>query len=350
MPIGPSHGARGSGRSFGGGSRSSGSSHHHHRSGGSNLGGAILGGLIYSMFAGRRRRRYENQGTGENQLPYRPRPTKYLVFAIIFAVIAGFTMFIRTLFVNSAESCQADIAKMESDYIEYKALFDKATTDGFVDGSDYYFVVDATYGSYKTSTYPDNPTTPGAYLDFIDDGTSYYFIVYEFKLDESITLSSDDDGKRIGQTYTQFPPSYLNSPGQIRIAYHYNLQTNKVYSMNIDYDIDKCAEYEHKKDIIENNKKSAGSFLTAFFVELGLIALFVFLYIVKLKKYKKLVKQDEELFLQKRQAETEKAQAEAQEAQYDAQRKNRFSQYCGSQIDENTNTCTSCGAKFSSDN
>lgn len=347
MPIGPSHGARGGGSSFGGGSRSSGSSH---RSGGSNLGGAILGGLIYGLFAGRRRRRYENGANGENQLPYRPRPTKYLVFAIIFAVFAAFTMSIRTVFANSAKSYQAELTQMEKDYEEYKAMFGKATETGYVDGSDYYFVTDASYGTYRANYYSDNPTTPGAYLDFQKDGVSYYFIVYEYYLDPSIPHETGESLRRIGTTYTQFAPSQLNSPGQIRIAYHYNSTTKTLYSMNLNYDIEECAEYEYTEDIMEGNKSTANTFLIVFIVELGLVALFVLLYIKKLKKYKKLVKQDEELFLQKRQAETEKAQAEAQEAQYDAQRKNRFCQYCGSQIDENTNTCTSCGAKFSSDN
>ena len=350
MPIGPSHGARGGGRSFGGGSRSSGGSHHHHHSGGSNLGGAILGGLIYSMFAGRRRRRYENGADGENQLPYRPRPTKYLVFAILFALFAAFTMFIRTIFSTSADSYKAELTQMEKDYKEYKSMFDKATVGGYVEGSNYYFVVDASYGTYRTGTYGDNPTTPGAYLDFQKDGVSYYFIVYEFWLDSSIPIETGESKRKIGTTYTQFSPTQLNSPGQIRIAYHYNSDTKKIYSMNLDYNIEECAEYDYVEDIMENNKSTANTFLIVFIVELGLVALFVFLYINKLKKYKKLVKQDEELFLQKRQAETQKAQAEAQEAQYDAQRKNRFCQYCGSQIDENTNTCTSCGAKFSSDN
>ena len=117
--------------------------------------------------------------------------------------------------------------------------------------------------------------------------------------------------------------------------------------MNLNYDIEECAEYEYTEDIMEGNKSTANTFLLAFIVELGLIALFVFLYIKKLKKYKALVKQDEELFLQKRQAEADKATAEAEGAQIEAQRKNRFCQYCGSQIDENTNTCSSCGAKFS---
>ena len=340
MPIGPSHGSRG-GRSFSGGSSRGG------RSGGSNLGGAILGGIIYGLFANRRRRRYENAGDGENQLPYRPRPTKYLVFAIIFAVIAAFTMTIRTIFANSAKSYQAELTQMEKDYKEYKAMFDKATETGYVDGSDYYFVTDASYGTYRGYSYEDNPTTPGAYLDFEKDGVSYYFIVYEYYLDSSIPYGTGESKRRIGTTYTQFAPTQLNSPGKIRIAYHYNSTTKTLYSMNLNYDIEECAEYEYTEDIMEGNKSTANTFLLAFIVELGLIALFVFLYIKKLKKYKALVKQDEELFLQKRQAEADKATAEAEGAQIEAQRKNRFCQYCGSQIDENTNTCSSCGAKFS---
>ena len=87
--------------------------------------------------------------------------------------------------------------------------------------------------------------------------------------------------------------------------------------------------------------------MLVFIVELVVIALFVVLYILKLKKYRKLINQDEELILKKQQAEVDKAEAEADAAQNAAQRHNRFCQYCGGQLDADSNTCTSCGAKFS---
>ena len=339
MPIGPSHGSRG-GSSFGGGSRNSSSS----SSGGSNLGGAILGGIIYSMFANRRRRRYEQMnGNGENQLPYRPRPTKYLIFAIIFAIIAGFTMMFRNGLINSAKSAETTLSYIENDYRNfYKPLIEKANA-----GETGYYKTTASFkNSYgivnKYTTYRDNPQEPGAYLDFQEDGISYYFIVYKYTDHEGETYT--------GTTYTQFTANqYQNLNGQLEIAYT-DTADGERYSINLGYTTYETAEYEYYEDIVENNTEVAGAFLIAFFVELALVALFVFLYVKKLKKYKNLVKQDEELYLQKRQAEADKATAEAEGAQIEAQRKNRFCQYCGSQIDEDTNTCTACGAKFSSDN
>ena len=51
--------------------------------------------------------------------------------------------------------------------------------------------------------------------------------------------------------------------------------------------------------------------------------------------------------MKKQQAEVDKAEAEADAAQFAAQRHNRFCQYCGGQLDAESNICTSCGAKFS---
>ena len=348
MPIGPSHGSRGGRSSFGGSSSSSGSSR---RSGGSNLGGAILGGIIYSMFANRRRRRYENSGDGENQLPYRPRPTKYLVFAIIFAIFAAITMIIRSALVSTQKSYQETLDIIKTDYTEsYKPMIDAVKDYEIADGEDY---VNCGNGYYKTvasfknssgyvsvfSTYSDNPQTPGAYLDFQEDGISYYFIVYRY-------IDHNGDAY-IGTTYTQFSASqYQNLGGEIEIAYH-SKSGGERYSINTSYTTYETAEYKNYKEVVEDNKSAASIFLIVFIVELAVVALFVFLYVKKLKKYKTLVKQDEELFLQKRQAEADKATAEAEGAQIEAQRKNRFCMYCGSQIDEDTNTCSSCGAKFS---
>lgn len=355
MPIGPSHGSRGGGSSFGGGSSSSGN-----RSSGSNLGGAILGGIIYSMFANRRRPRYEqmNGGNGENQLPYRPRPTKYLVFAILFAVFAAVTMVIRSALVSTQKSYQETLEIIRTDYTnDYKPMIDAVKNhslpqdaeygDEPVDcGNGYYKTIASFKNSsgyvYKFTTYSDNPTTPGAYLDFEEDGISYYFIVYRY---------IDHNGNAyIGTTYTQFSASqYQNLGGEIEIAYHSKAGGER-YSINTSYTDYKTPEYKNYEDVVEGNKDAASIFLFIFIGEVALVVLFVLLYVKKLKKYKKLVKQDEELFLQKRQAEADKATAEAEGAQIEAQRKNRFCQYCGSQIDENTNTCTSCGAKFSNDN
>lgn len=356
MPIGPSHGSRGGGgRSFGGGGRSFGGggsrrSSSRSSSGGSNLAGAIIGGLLYSAFADRRRRhfsrRYGYDPTPEeiNSMPRRTAPTIFLILAIVVAFFSMVTMGIRSSAVKSAESTETTISNMEKDYTNYyKPLIENADAVG----TNGYYKTTASFKNYYGEvsvfySYGDNPTTPGAYLDFQEDGVSYYFIVYEYtdaRTGEDCT----------GVTYTQFSANqYINLNGEIEIAY-YSVAGKESYSMNTSYDIDECAEYEYYEDRAEDQRDSAKTMLIAFIVELLIIAGLVTLYVFKLKKYKKLVKQDEDLLYQKRQAETQKAQAEAQEAQIDAQRKNRFCQYCGSQIDEHTNTCSGCGARVSED-
>lgn len=362
MPIGPSHGSRGGGGgrsfggggfSFGGGSRRSSSSRHDRRSSssGSSLGGAIIGGLIYSAFADRRRRRFHNRYGYDptpdeiNSMPRRKSPTIFLILAIVVAFFSMMTMSIRSSIVKTAESYETRLAQMNEDYTQYyKPMFDKATESG----TDGYYKTTATFTNSlgtvsKYTSYSDNPKTPGAYLDFIEDGFSYYFIVYEY-------VDARTGADCIGTTYTQFSSNQYLAPngetGKIEIAY-YSVAGEESYSMNTSYKPTTCAEFEHYEDIAEDNRESAKTFLLAFIVEILIVAGLVALFVLKLKKHKKLVKQDEELLYQKRQAETQKAQAEAQEAQFDAQRKNRFCQYCGSQIDENSNVCSGCGARSS---
>ena len=95
MPIGPSHGSRGGGGSFGGGSRGRGSyGGGSRRSGSSNDGGNFLGSLVGGMIGGMltagARRRYRNRYNGgggsyetEPATPSRRKPLGFLVLAII---------------------------------------------------------------------------------------------------------------------------------------------------------------------------------------------------------------------------------------------------------------------------
>lgn len=359
MPIGPSHGSRGGGgRSFGGGGRSFGGggsrrSSSRSSSSGSSFAGALIGGLLYSAFADRRRkhfsRRYGYDPTPEeiNSMPKRTAPTIFLILAIVVAFFSIVTMGIRSSAVKSAESTETTMSIMEKDYTDYyKPMIDTVkgnptqTEVGVsVDCGNGYYKTKATYSTTKYSYYGANPSTPAVYEDFTEDYITYYFIVYRYY---DVVASQ----YTTGTTYSQFSPTQTTS-GVIEIAY-FNDGTED-YSINTSYDIDECAEYEYYEDKAEDQRDSAKTLLIAFIVELLIVAGLVTLYVFKLKKYKKLVKQDEDLLYQKRQAETQKAQAEAQEAQIDAQRKNRFCAYCGSQIDEHTNTCSGCGARVSED-
>ena len=358
MPIGPSHGSRGGGgRSFGGGGRSFGGGGNRRSSSssssGSNLAGAIIGGLIYSAFADRRRRRFSRRYGYDptpdeiNSMPRRTAPTIFLVLAIIVAFFSFVTMSIRSSAISSAESTETTMSIMRDDYNnDYKPMIEAVkgnptqTEVGVsVDCGNGYYKTKATYSTTKHSYYHANPQEPGVYEDFTEDNITYYFIVYTYY---DVVAGKETTGT----TYSQFSPTQTTS-GVIEIAY-FNDETED-YSMNTSYDIDECAEYEYYEDRAENQRESAKTMLIAFIVELLIVAGLVTLYVFKLKKYRKLVKQDEDLLYQKRQAETQKAQAEAQEAQIDVQRKNRFCVYCGSQIDEHTNTCSGCGARVSED-
>lgn len=339
MPIGPSHGARGGGFSSGSDSgRSRGGSS---RGGGSFLGsvvGHVLGAAILTSGARRRRRRFESRhgytpsDEEYNSMPRRKAPTIFLILAIITAVIAAFTMVFRNTAVSNAKNYTNRVEIMKSDWLEYKDLIDKAKEGGH----EGYYTTTAYFSTNKYSSYSANPTKPGAYLDFTENGIQYYFIVYTYEV-------NGEDYK--GSTYTQFSASQINGWNG-EIAYRVT-DSGEVYSINLNYNLETCAEYKYYNKLITSYNDTAKNHLIAFIVELLIIALFVFLYVIKLKKHKKLVAQDEELLLKKQQAETEKAEAEADAAQSIAQRHNRFCQYCGGQLDADSNTCASCGAKFS---
>ncbi len=336
MPIGPSHGSRGGGRSFGGGGRGfSFGGGRRHSSTAAVARNIVIGGLVYSIAEDRARRRfYSRYGYNPTPdeiraMPHRSHPGNFLFWAIFFVVIAIITMGTRL----SAYENKARLMKSEYDTY-YSPLIENATEAGT---NGYY----KTIASFKNAAddvdvfnyYYSDPDEPGVYLDFERDDISYYFIVYEY-------TDARTGQTHTAMTYTQFSGSqYQALNGEIEIAY-YSKAGAEHYSINTSYNVKECAEYKYYKS-------NSNKFLIAFIVELVIVALLTTLYVIKLKKYNKLVAEDDALLFQKRQAETQKAQAEAQEAQYDAQRKNRFCQYCGSQIDEHTNTCSSCGAKVS---
>ena len=350
MPIGPSHGSRGGGSSFGGGSRSSGGSRRSSSSSGGNLLGSIIGGVIGGMLtAGARRRRREMYSGGDGgayeagpATPSRRRPTKYLVWAIVFAIFASITMSFRTLFVSSMKECNTYLATIEADYKDYyKPMIDAVqgyTTpaSGSVDCGNGYYKTVATFGATYTS-YKDNPTTIGAYLFSTEGNISYYFIVYGYY--------DVNYGYTTGTTYAQFSANQYQSMGrEIEIAY-YSKAGSERYSINTSYTNYETAEYKHYQETAEGNKKGTTNLLIVFIVELAVIALFVFLYIKKLKKYKQLVREDEAVYQQKQQAEAQEAQARAEEAQRIAKSKGRVCRYCGVDVPDGADACPGCGSR-----
>lgn len=342
MPIGPSHGARGGGFSRGSdGGRSRRSS----GGGSSFLGevvGHVLGAAILTAGARRRRRHFEHRygynpsDDDLNAMPRRRTPTFLLVIAIVVALISGFTMMLRNGAARNVDILNGKISDMKADWVEYRELIDTAN----LNQDDNYYLTTAEFSLMKYSSYPDNPSTPASYYDFKLNDTSYYFVVYKY-VDHNLI-------QHTATTYSQYPPSKIQSmSGEIQIAYFDDGSDH--YSINLDLaeKVEDCAEYKYHFATKIIAEESAKKFLTAFIVELLIVALFVTLYVLKLRKHNKLVAQDEELLFKKQQAETEKAEAEADAAQYAAQRHNRFCQYCGGQLDADSNTCSSCGAKFS---
>lgn len=358
MPIGPSHGSRGG---FSGGSRSSGGHSSGSRSGGSFL-GSVVGGMIGGMLTAGARRRVRNQYEGngpvdEPATPSRRRPTGFLVLAIIMAFITFFTVSIRNGFAHSSETHNDYVQTMKADYNEYKDIITKAQAQeaaieaetnsaekqALIDAQTH-FIVKARVGNHSFSSYSSNPTMSGIYKDFNLNGVEYYFIVYEYY--EKNGESTDFSKKHTATTYSQFSPSQAQSyKGNSTLEIAYTIQDGQFVSINTNYNLEDCAEYKYELALVESNKQLASRVIIFIVVEVLLIALFVFIFIKKLKKYKLLVKQDEEAYSQKQQAEVDEAIAKAESAQKEADKKNRVCAFCGSTVPDDAISCPSCGSK-----
>lgn len=343
MPVGPSHSGRSSGGSFN--SSHSGSPRNFggprpepHRPHSNSFVNGMIGGMVGMSIANSRRdrfeRRYGIRPSDEefNALPSRRKPTGFLVLSIIFSFFAIITIMLKIGASSNINYNKKIIQTMEADQVEYNTLIQNAN----VNGTNGYFLTTAEFDMTFFEYYGDNPTKPGAYFDFEEDGVSYYFIVYEYE-----DKRTDED--YIGTTYTQFTANQVqNLGGTIEIAYYSKAGEDR-YSINTSYKLESCKEYQKATNSLESNKSLASGSLVAFIINLVIVAGFIALYIVNLKKYNKLVEGDEEILFQKKKAETEKAQAEANEIK---SRTNRYCRYCGSKIDANSIKCTSCGAKL----
>lgn len=350
MPVGPSHSGRGGGGPRGGGGgfgspRGGGPRHEPHHgprpSASSSFVNGMIGGMVGMSIANRRRERFEQRyGVSPSDdeistLPTRSKPIGFLILAIFTAVILFFSVVSKIATKETISDYSETISIMETDWKEdYKPMLDKVNDDDFENGDDNYYKTTATFTKSPPHTYyDDNPTTPGVYLDFTKNNVNYYFIVYEYTF----------GGKEyIGTTYTSFSANQIDSlNGRILIAVYHDEEEH--FSINTTYNLEKCAEYNYYLDKIDDNKSTSKGLTIAIVIEVLVLALFVALYVLRLKKYYKLVAADEELLFQKKKAETEKATAEANAA---ASRLNRYCKYCGCKIDADSNVCSSCGAKL----
>ena len=366
MPIGPSHGARG-GR---GGDGNRGSS-----SGGGKLFGAILGGVIGgALTAGASKRRREHYYRGHNHnhydhhddyeesaaTPSRRKPTRWLTAAIVILFIMLFTVMVRNGFVKSKEEDLAYVANMVLDKEEWENHYEKAlsqqaainaasgaTKENLIKTRTH-FTTTATFtkGYYPKTSYGANPQNPNyyEYCDFND--YKYYFIVYEFNYvvyDENGVAKTKSE---IGTTYAHYTINSVPN-GEINIVYFIDdngkaLSTD-TYFVNNELNGER-GEYGYRLALAEGNKLLASYTIYVIIGELLLIALLVYIYIKKLKKYKALAKQDEEAYTQKQQAEVSEAKAKAEAAQKDADKKNRVCAFCGSTVPDDEPSCPACGS------
>lgn len=347
MPVGPSHSGRGGGGNHGGGFGGPRGGEHGgyrnprpapHHSPSSSFVNGMIGGMIGASIASSRRdrfeRRYGIRPSDEefNAMPRRNKPTLFLVLSIIVGFFALLT-FMTNIGANSnLKSTKSSIQTMESDWLEYKTLIEKANETG----TNGYYLTTAEFDKKKYNYYDDNPTKTGAYFDFEENGISYYFIVYEYE--------DERTGKDCtGTTYTQFSANEIqNLNGEIEIAY-FSKAGNASYSINTSYKLNTCKKYLTLNEDLKSEKSLANGSLVALIIELVIIAGFIALYVLKLKNYYKLVAADEEVLFQKKKAEAERAQAEANEVK---SRTNRYCKYCGSKIEPNAIKCSSCGANL----
>ncbi len=341
MPVGPSHSGRSGGGSHGGGfggSRGGGGPHGPHHS--NSFVSGMIGGMIGASIANRRRERFETtygvRPTDEeyNSMPRRTKPTAFLILSIFIAFFMLCTFFMLASANSNIKLYNATIATMESDYKDYyKPMIDTVTSTDYSYGKNDYYKTTAEFSTLKRTYYNSNPSAPACYEDFTRNNVVYYFIVYEY---------TDKNGEtRTGTTYTQFSSSQIPSNGRIEIAYYD--KNGEHYSINLNYELDKCEEYLYYKSVLSNNKSSKKGVITALVIETIILALFVTLYVLRVKKYYKLIAQDEEILFQKKKAEAEKATAEANEVK---SKTNKFCRYCGSKLEANTTKCPSCGARL----
>lgn len=350
MPIGPSHGGRGGGGghsggfggSHGGGGPRGGGPHHGPRPSpsGSFVNG-MIGGMIGASIANSRRERFERRygvrptDDEYNSMPRRTKPTGFLILSILTAFFMLCTFFMLASANSNIKTYSSTISIMETDWKnDYKPMLDAVKADGFVDGTNGYYKTTATFRDLKYVSYGSNPDAPAYYKDLTLDNVDYHFIVY--------TYTDHNGTKRTGTTYTQFSANQVQTKGgQIEIAYYD--KNGEHYSINCDYNLETCKEYLYYKDCLASNKSSKSGIITALVIEILILGLFITLYVLQVKKYYKLVAQDEEILFKKKQAEMKKATAEANAA---ASNYNRYCKYCGSKLDANATKCPSCGANL----
>lgn len=166
----------------------------------------------------------------------------------------------------------------------------------------------------------------GAY-EYITDlyGVPKYYIIYSFEID-------GEEYK--GETFAQFMSSeVLGMRGKIMIAYHLN--NGEVDSINLNYSEEKNFELSEAKQIISDSEnglkttKVIAMVVTIVAVVIVLIMILCFIRTVKKSKQEKLEEAEDKKF---------------EREQILDSKKKKYCIHCGSQVEDDSKKCPSCGS------
>lgn len=182
----------------------------------------------------------------------------------------------------------------------------------------------------------------GAY-EYITDlfGQPRYYVIYEF----SFTLNGKQvEGK--GETFAQFfSGDLLHRNGKIEIAYHIekvktgngedDYEYKVVDSINRDYTEENNFELYEAQEVIKDAESSLKVVRIISYVAAGIA---VFTAVILILSFVRTVKKSKE----EKQEEAEEKEFEREQI-LDAKKK-KYCVHCGSQVDDNTKKCPSCGS------
>lgn len=340
MPVGPSHSSSSGGGSHGG-------SH-----GGGSHGGINFGGISFDR--------------GERRPPRPRRPITFHWFGRPIVVSTGvqnmavglLVVFICLVlgtvgcfigFSSNAKNLSKaynSIEIMESDAVYYKQLIEKAKDSS--EGDYHLEMASFEMKFFRTYTESDYKRDDGGVFEFGEyNGITYYFVCYKYSV---------GSGTQSGETYTQFSSSAIRGCetyydetntkfGKMQIAWHYDEDDCKYYSINTDYTLEKNIDYKSYKSSLSGLESGKKACLIGGCVMTVVTILVLAIMILTVKKRLKKEAEERKIEEAKNQAEIEKANAEAETARSIVRRKNRYCAYCGAKIREDAEQCDACGSR-----
>ncbi len=304
-------------------------------SGGSRGGGFSFGGG-------------HSHGGGGSFRPRRPLHFHFFGSPVVISTgaqsgfLGGIILFIIALFISiicfgTTSNNKAQVSEYKGIYAEIQAdskshldIIEKATNS---DGTDGYGIINnATFDTkityindYNYDFRVDNKET-GAY-EYITNLFGYpkFYIIYSFTVDGNTYR---------GETFAQFTSSeVLAMNGNIKIAYH--IQDGEVDSINFNYSEEKNFELYEAQEIIKDTESSLKVVRVISYVSAGIAILTIVIIILS--------------FVHTIKKSKEEKQEEAEEKEFEREqildaKKKKYCVHCGSQVDDNTKKCPSCGS------